>query len=326
MNAPLPLVSIGMPVYNGERHLREALDSLMAQDYPSLEIVISDNASEDATASICREYQARDPRIRYHRNAANLGAARNFNQVFGLCSGEFFMWAACDNIVAPSFVRQCARLLLQYPEASVCHAQCQFISSEGRPFGPAHVNYQNTDSKSTARWRRVLADRDYPEWYTAVYGLMRAQCMRRTGLMRTVWGADQIFIAEISLYGTIVQVPEQLWWLRQHDEVTSSDEIYQSVMRKLDPARSKMKRRWTQFGIHRECARIARNAPWPLPVRLQLWAGAIVSYFSTGGWLNDLEELHAVGAVLQRVRDLLKPQALPGKLSVKERDEPQQSA
>jgi glycosyltransferase involved in cell wall biosynthesis len=98
------LVSIGMPVYNGERFLRQALDALLAQDYEHFELVISDNASTDKTRAICLEYAARDERIRYYRNDENTGALRNFNRVFELSSGEYFMWAAHDDRWEPSFI------------------------------------------------------------------------------------------------------------------------------------------------------------------------------------------------------------------------------
>ncbi len=92
-----PAVSIGMPVYNGERFIREALDSLLAQTFTDFELIISDNASTDATESICRNYEEQDSRIRYIRQRENLGALPNFQFVLNEASGEYFMWAACDD-------------------------------------------------------------------------------------------------------------------------------------------------------------------------------------------------------------------------------------
>lgn len=106
-----PLVSIGMPVYNGERYIRQALDSLLAQDYANFELIISDNVSTDGTQGICLEYAARDERIRYYRNETNLGALRNFNRVFELSSGKYFMWAAHDDVWNPAYVQEVLALL-----------------------------------------------------------------------------------------------------------------------------------------------------------------------------------------------------------------------
>ncbi|MCH9054911.1 glycosyltransferase [Synechococcus sp. PCC 6716] len=93
-----PKISIGMPVYNGARYIREALDSLLAQTFTEFELIISDNASIDNTEAICREYAAKDHRVRYIRQSQNLGASANFKFVLDKALGEYFMWAAADDI------------------------------------------------------------------------------------------------------------------------------------------------------------------------------------------------------------------------------------
>ena len=91
-------VSIGMPVYNGEKFIREALDSLLAQTFTDFEFIISDNASTDDTEAICLEYAAKDSRIRYVRQAKNFGPAANFKYVLDEAVGEYFMWTAADDV------------------------------------------------------------------------------------------------------------------------------------------------------------------------------------------------------------------------------------
>lgn len=93
----VPQVSIGMPVYNGEPFIREALDSLLAQTFTDFELIISDNASMDCTEAICREYAGKDKRIRYVRQEENRGAMTNFQFVLDEAVGEYFMWAAADD-------------------------------------------------------------------------------------------------------------------------------------------------------------------------------------------------------------------------------------
>src|SRR5687768_11933299 len=97
-----PLVTIGLPVFNGEKYLRNALNDLLAQDCRDFELVICDNGSTDSTPKICAEYAAKDSRIRIERSEQNLGAIKNFNKAFELCSGTYFMWAAHDDGWAPS--------------------------------------------------------------------------------------------------------------------------------------------------------------------------------------------------------------------------------
>src|SRR5438270_1690210 len=103
-------VAIGMPVWNGEAFLSEAIESILAQTYGDFELVISDNASTDATAEICRSYAQRDARIRYIRQEKNIGANSNYNGVFRRSSGEYFKWAAHDDVLAPEFIYECVKL------------------------------------------------------------------------------------------------------------------------------------------------------------------------------------------------------------------------
>lgn len=91
-------ITIGMPVYNGEKFISQALDSLLEQTFTNFELIISDNASIDATQPICEEYARRDPRIRYVRQSENRGALANFQFVLDQAHGEFFMWAAADDL------------------------------------------------------------------------------------------------------------------------------------------------------------------------------------------------------------------------------------
>src|SRR5690349_16638091 len=89
-----PRVSVGVPVRNGERFLVETLESLLAQTYTDFELIISDNASTDNTEAICREYAARDPRVRYYRSPQDVGLANNYNSLFARSEGDYFKWAA----------------------------------------------------------------------------------------------------------------------------------------------------------------------------------------------------------------------------------------
>src|SRR5690242_6344650 len=104
MGTTSPKVSIGLPVYNGERFLAEAIDSVLAQTFTDFELIISDNASTDRTPEICKAYAEKDSRIRYYRNEENQGASWNFNRVFELSRGMCFQWLAHDDYIAPGFL------------------------------------------------------------------------------------------------------------------------------------------------------------------------------------------------------------------------------
>lgn len=123
--ARAPKVSIGMPVRNGEPHLRAALDSLVAQTFTDFELIVSDNASTDATGAICREYAAADARIRYVRQDEDLGAFANFRFVVEQAAGEYFMWAAADDTRAPGFVETNLAFLEDHPAYVGAMTRCR---------------------------------------------------------------------------------------------------------------------------------------------------------------------------------------------------------
>ena len=99
-----PLVSIGLPVYNGEKFLGRAIDSLLAQDYANIELIISNNCSTDGTGAICERFASTDSHIRYSTRERNMGASANWEWVLGQAQGAYFMWAAHDDFWKPAFV------------------------------------------------------------------------------------------------------------------------------------------------------------------------------------------------------------------------------
>src|SRR5215204_5257287 len=106
-----PRVTIGLAVYNGEKYLHQAIDSVLAQTFTDFELIVSDNASTDATAAIVLQYAAKDARVRYTRNRENVGSARNFNRLVDLATGEYFKWMAVDDLIAPEFLATCVAAL-----------------------------------------------------------------------------------------------------------------------------------------------------------------------------------------------------------------------
>ena len=110
-----PKVSIGIPVLNGEQFLRQVLDSLLSQKFTDYELIISDNGSTDATEQICREYAAKDKRIRYVRHPENIGGMANLRFLLENAIGEYFMWAADDDIRSPDFLDVTVKILDDQP-------------------------------------------------------------------------------------------------------------------------------------------------------------------------------------------------------------------
>jgi glycosyltransferase involved in cell wall biosynthesis len=200
-------VSIGVPVYNGERYLSRALDSLLGQDFESLEVVVSDNASTDATREICCDYARRDHRVRYHRNEANIGLFPNFNRAFHLARGEYFKWAAHDDWWEPGYVSRCVEALEARPNAVLCATGVRIVDGSGATTGAWRPVTDLADPDPAVRFHRLLWTLGEPH---AVYGLARTSGLRRTSMLQSLLGADRVLLAELSLLGEIVQVPEPL--------------------------------------------------------------------------------------------------------------------
>ncbi len=209
-----PEVSIGLPVFNGEKYLAETLDSILAQTYRDFELIISDNASTDNTGSICESYVAKDSRVRYYRNKTNVGVSANFNRVFHLSSARYFKWAACDDICAPDFLEKCVKVLDANPSVVVCHSKTGRINDHGKPAGNYDLNLRIDSPKPHERFGDLIC-MDNEAW-VLIYGLIRSEALKKTQLMGSYIGSDRNLIAEISLTGRFFEIPNYLFFRREY--------------------------------------------------------------------------------------------------------------
>ncbi|MDQ3931945.1 MAG: glycosyltransferase family 2 protein [Actinomycetota bacterium] len=208
-----PLVSIGLPVYNGARYLERAITTILAQDLADLECIVSDNGSSDATPDIARSYAHTDPRVRYVRCDENRGAAWNFNRVFELASGTYFKWVAHDDEHAPTYLSRCVAALEAHPQAVLSHTQTMTIDAGGRLSGLIDESFEVGAEQPHERWRRLLR---YDGGCYHVFGVMRAHVLRQTGLIGPFVASDRVLLAELALHGPFVGVPEPLFLHREH--------------------------------------------------------------------------------------------------------------
>jgi glycosyltransferase involved in cell wall biosynthesis len=213
MKARNPRVSIGLPVFNGERYLAGALSCLLQQDYEDFELIISDNASTDATESICREHAAKDPRIRYSRNETNIGASPNYNRVFRLARGEFFKWASYDDECHTSLVRRCVETFEQAPPSAVLvFSKAEIIDEVGRVMFQSPDRMSSSSARPFKRLARVIWSGQYAH---PLWGLIRSDALRRTRLMGCI-EADHILLGELAVLGELIEIPEVLYQQRRH--------------------------------------------------------------------------------------------------------------
>lgn len=220
MAAP-PRVTIGVPVYNGARYIEDSLNSLIAQDYDSMEIVVSDNASTDDTADVVLAASAKDPRIRLVRQSTNRGGVWNVNHLIDLANGEFFKWAYYDDLCAPTFVSSCVEALDDAgPGAVLSYPRAVTIDGEGTTIEEREDDDLGLD---TVAPHERLFNLLHSLANQTEFGLMRTSTVRMTSRVQPYIGSEMFFLTEMIIKGAFVLVPRQLLKLRRHPEQYGRD-------------------------------------------------------------------------------------------------------
>lgn len=282
---PRPAITVGFPVYNGARFLRGALDSLLAQDHPSFEIVISDNGSTDETRLICEEYASADRRIRLLANDVNRGAAWNFNNVVHHASGQYFMWAAHDDLWRSDCLSRYADALDRDAEAVLVYCRATTIGSMGQPVGEPCRDFANLAASRVERFERVL---EHWEMHCAIYGMFRTAALRRTRLIRNRVSCDVILLAEVALLGKTLELDEPLSMKRVPDPGTTYRNRDEQLDY-LDPKRKRSPARFTGFFVTAESIRYALAAELTATERVACATSAVRAYATR--WLSvDVKE------------------------------------
>lgn len=214
--AHLPRLTIGLPVYNGERLLPHALECLLAQTFDDFEIVIGDNASTDRTQEICRDYVCRDRRIRYVRHGHNLGGVANFNRVFALSKETpLFKWSAHDDLHRETYLKSCIRLFDENPDVVLAHSGTAFIDEYGASFPFDRETDAYIDPRTGSRYRAdspEVGDHANPVvrfwqvltgacWGTHCFGVIRRDALLKTRLLPNFAGSDRAMLCELALLG-----------------------------------------------------------------------------------------------------------------------------
>ena len=210
-----PRLSIGLPVYNGDAFLADAIDSLLAQTFRDFELIIADNASTDKTEAICRERATRDPRVRYIRHDVNLGATRNFNYVFEVARGAYFKWAAHDDKYEPSYLARCVEALDGHADVVLALSRLTDID-ENDHLLPLDLPHLRWDSDRPNVRFRALANPEHR--CESIFGVIRSEVLRTTPLLSDYAGCDRVLLAEIALAGRFYEVPEILFLHREHKQ------------------------------------------------------------------------------------------------------------
>ena len=208
-----PTVSIGLPVYNGQRYLEQAIDSILAQSFEDLELILADNASNDGTQEICERYVGQDERVRYFRHAENLGAAVNSNFVFEQSRGEYFKWAAHDDWLEPRYLEVCINRLKSDPSLALCHTASRLVDAEGAVFARAACDRPLLKPRSGQRFKAVLHAYDF----SVIWGVMPRSIVAQTVLMPRYPQSDQMFLGDLLMRGGLALEESELFNWRIHE-------------------------------------------------------------------------------------------------------------
>ena len=260
-----PLVTIGLPLFNSSRYVRQSLDSLLGQTYSDFVLVISDNASTDDTAKICLQYAAADSRIKYYRNDTNIGNPGNFNRIARLATTKYLKWSTGDDYWKPTFLERALEVMERDPSIALCYPQAVLVDAQGN--NP--TNYDDV---------LHLVQEDPVERFWALMnsiklahqhlGLIRMEFLRQTLLLGSHVGSDINLLAELTLYGKFYELPERLFFRRFHEESGSwnrTDAAHQARRYLASGSRRATLRLWRTHA--RYFAAVSRS---PLPFKSKM--------------------------------------------------------
>lgn len=262
-----PKVSIGMPVFNAERYIEDAFGAILSQSFEDFEVVISDNASTDRTGELCRAYAAKDERFRYVRNRVNVGLIQNFNQAYRLSRGEYFKWAASDDVFGPDYLKKAVDMLDDDPTLILVWAKTSRIDEHGNPiFVPEVADWNAPDSVYSSdpakRFKKLLLHM----WWAdgPFYGVIRSSALEQTDLHPPHMSGDQLLLTQLSLLGRFYELQDENFYTRMHPAKASG---VKTLTQKAAAVAPKPRRRRGKSGW------------WPLirsyPQRIQMYLEAI---------------------------------------------------
>lgn len=222
MKAETPLVSIGLPVYNGENFVAEAIQCVLNQTFCNWELVICDNCSTDRTVVICRQFANQDSRIRVYENARNMGVSFNYNEVFRLSSGRYFKWIAHDDLFSPRFIENCIQEFEKDERVVLTCPKISYVDADGRLLRrqTSELSVLGTTAEARAKRLMELAAQNM-DFIWLAYGLIRRDVLLQSGALGLYAGDDQVLLFKIALRGCIKQTEEEMLFRREHAEAST---------------------------------------------------------------------------------------------------------
>ncbi len=262
-----PLVSVGIPVYNGQNYLEDAMRSVLAQSLDDLELIVSDNASTDRTAEIIQDLAATDSRIVYLRNPRNLGAAPNYNRAFAAARGRYFKWLAHDDRMLPDYLARTVAALEDAPDAVLCNTVVEYIDGRGHSIGTYDSGLRAADDPRPSRRFAAMILRSHS--CVDFFGLIRRSAMEGSLLHGPFHGADRAFLAQMALRGRLLQLPEPQVQMREHENRYTRRHASLVERMRWHDARQASRFVFPTWRLYAEYLRMVRSEPLPAAERIR---------------------------------------------------------
>mgnify|MGYP002713064862 CR=1 FL=1 len=257
-----PLVSLGVPVRNGGEMLRAALAAIEAQDYPNIEVIISDNCSSDETFVIAAEFGRRHPNARIIRQEEPLTAFENFMWLIDQAKGDFFCWCAHDDLRSPDFVSGLLHGFDGNDNAHLCFGDLEIMDSHGVDGSACAYDFANQGLSSVSRLRKQALMQCFH-----IYGLWRMESLRQLPKIYCSWWPDLPFMMAAAYSGIFIHVPGPRFIYLEAPKSDAERAAYQDYVLQ---ARSRLR---NVFDLIVACFRAVRDVAG---VPLALAAGVLV--------------------------------------------------
>ncbi len=269
-----PLISLGVFLRNEGRFICQSLESLQAQDYDNLEIIISDNCSTDDTDAICRKFAVGDNRVKYERQETNIGATANFIRVLDRATGAYFMWASGHDLWAPDLVSKCVAALDAHPGAALAYASSTWIDADGAALDKESGWYDTRGMDAIGRFFMAFWGNLHP-----VLGLIRTEYLRDLPKIHACVGSDQIILTELALRGDFIHVPDSSWSRRvQRGMEMHKERIKRYTSEEFGLTGSWLDRRLPLMRIPLEMVRAIYRSRLSILEKLTMWIALLPAF------------------------------------------------
>jgi glycosyltransferase involved in cell wall biosynthesis len=216
---PSPILSVGLPVYNGLPYLAEALRSVRDAEFQDYELIVCDNASTDGTGEVVREFAREDPRIRYFRNSRNIGAVHNFNRTLELARGKYFRWLASDDLHSHGAIARCVEVLERDPSVFLAFPRTRVIDDAGNVTRDHDDGDGWSSSSPSERFGYSLF-----RWGLSnpMFGVMRSDVLRHAMVLGDHPASDLVMQSDLAIRGRFVRVSGEYYYRRIHAGCTDN--------------------------------------------------------------------------------------------------------